>query len=263
MQSFDLELNTAIGIAKKAGPIILQYFDIDQQVKKKKDGSPVTVADVEINQMVIDMLNKAFPNDGIIGEEKSTVEYGEGRIWLCDPIDGTNGYTIGIPTATFSLALAIDGQPVVGVVYDPFLDRMYTAIKGKGSFCNGRSLKVSDLELGEGVVAVTTSLNKLLNDSPAIRYLSDQKIHVVPLCGAVYKSTLIAQGRLVAYFESKLSAHDVAAVQLIVEEAGGRVSGMGGERLDYSKKFEGAIVSNGVVHDELVKILNNNRQTDK
>ena len=160
--SYSKEIAIAKALALKAGKIMLKYFDGDQKVYIKSDNTPVTVADISINKLVIKELKKAFPKDGIIGEEESTTEYGQGRKWFCDPIDGTAGYTWGTPTAMFSLSLVIDGKSVVGVAYDPFLKKLYYGIKGKGSFCNGKKLKVSDIGLNGGIMAVTGSA-KLLN----------------------------------------------------------------------------------------------------
>src|SRR5437868_351607 len=103
--NYSKELNAANEIAFKAGKIMLEYFDGDQQVDTKSDNSPVTIADKLINSMVIEELAKHFPEDGVIGEEESTTDYGPGRKWFCDPIDGTIGYIWGTPTSMFSLAL--------------------------------------------------------------------------------------------------------------------------------------------------------------
>ena len=92
-----------------------QYFDIDQEGEWKDDGTPVTIADTAINRLVIERIVEAFPEDGVIGEEESNTEYGMGRKWFCDPIDGTKAYTWGVATAMFSLGLVVDGVPVAGV----------------------------------------------------------------------------------------------------------------------------------------------------
>ena|SRR3989344_2868092 len=143
MSDYSKELAAARGIAQKAGVIMRTYFEeSDLLVERKEDDSPLTKADLEINQLVIRELNGEF-DDGIVGEEESTAEYGMGRRWICDPIDGTRAFTWGVPTAMFSLGLAVDGVPVVGVAYDPFLDRLYEAAQGRGSYCNGISMHVS------------------------------------------------------------------------------------------------------------------------
>ncbi|MBV9159288.1 MAG: inositol monophosphatase [Candidatus Kaiserbacteria bacterium] len=250
--SYEQEFSAAKEIAKKAGAIMLQYFDGEQQLERKSDDSPITVADTLVNRMVIEELTRLFPQDGIVGEEESTAEYGMGRRWICDPIDGTKSFVIGVPTAVFSLALAVDGKIVLGVVYDPFLDKMFEATRGSGSFCNGIALHVSNEGLTDGYIAVTSRVNKIVNGSEHLRALAAQGARLVTFSGSVYKMCLIARGRLAGYVEEQLNPHDIAAGQIIIEEAGGKVTGMDGGELDYSKPFCGAVFSNGLVHDELL-----------
>lgn len=252
---YSKEITEAKRIALAAGEIILKYFDGEQGVLTKDDDSPVTKADILVNELVITELSESFPEDGIIGEEKSTTEYGVGRKWLCDPIDGTVGYVWGTPTAMFSLALVVNGKPVLGVVYDAFLKRMYEGFVGGGSFCNGVKLKVSEKHLKGGHVAITSDVAKI----KTLEYISNLQelgAYLPVFSGAVYKSCLVARGKFEGYIESGVGAHDMAAVQVIVEEAGGKITGMKGERLDYNKPFKGAIVSNGKVHEELIRVVN-------
>lgn len=250
------EVKVAQEIALKAGEIMLKYFDSDQQVVKKSDNSPVTIADTEINELVIKELMREFPQDGIIGEERSISKFGDGRIWFCDPIDGTAGYIWGTPTAMFSLALVIDGEPVMGVAYDPFLKRMYCGIKGQGSFCNDVKLSVSDKDLQTGILSVTGSVALAL-DLPYLRVLKDRGSKMATFSGAVYKACLVAKGKFTGYIEHGVNPHDMAAVQVIVEEAGGKITSLKGEKLDYRTPFKGAITSNGLIHEELVDLVNN------
>jgi histidinol-phosphatase len=251
---YSKELIAAKKIALQAGKIMLRYFDADQEVKMKSDNSVVTIADTLINELVIAELNKKFPEDGIIGEERSTCEYGGGRKWFCDPIDGTNAFVWGTPTAMFSLALVIDGKPVVGVAYDPFLKKMYYGVKGEGSFCNKTELKVSDIGFAEGIVAITSSARKI----PKLAYLDslmEEKARLAAYSGAVHKACLVARGKFIAYIEEGVNPHDMAAVHVIVEEAGGAITGMKGEKLDYKVCFKGAVVSNAIVHEKLLSII--------
>ena len=250
----ELERVFAESVARDAGRVMLRYFNGDQQAEIKEGGFPVTIADKEINDMVIAALSRVFPGDGLIGEEKSTTSYGTGRKWFCDPIDGTTGYTWGLPTSMFSLGLVIDGRPHTGVVYDPFLDLMYTATKGGGSYCNGQRLAVSTDTLESGVVAVTSDVRRIANGKDFVPALASAGVSLATFSGAIYKAALVARGKLVGYLETGIGAHDMAAVELVVAEAGGRVTGLNGDTLDYTKPFRGAVVSNGIVHDQLVRI---------
>lgn len=254
-QNYASELEFAVAVSKKAGVVMRKYFDGEQQARMKQDGTPVTIADERINSMVINELIRLFPQDGLIGEEESTAKYGNGRRWFCDPIDGTKAYTWGVPTSMFSLGLVVDGIPCLGVVYDPFLKRMYWAVKGQGSYCNAQPIRVSNVKLKDGVVAVTSSVSKISDGLAYVKWLSDRGIPLATFSGAVYKSMLVAKGRLAAYADLLVNAHDMAAVHVIIEEAGGVITSIDGEKLDYSRPFKGAIVSNGIEHQIMVQSL--------
>lgn len=248
------ELQTAKEIALEAGDIILKYFDGEQRIELKEDFSPVTKADKLVNRMVIERLSEYFPEDGIIGEEESTAEYGMGRKWICDPIDGTVAFVWGLPTSMFSLALVIDGKPHVAVTYDPYLKRLYTSIINKGSFCNSKKLSVSNKTLKRGHVATTGSPERI-KQLKFIEDLQNKGAYIATYSGCVHKSCQVARGKFEGYIETGVSGYDMAAVDLIVREAGGNVTSLTGEKLDFSKAFTGAVISNGLVHDELINSL--------
>lgn len=248
------EISVAKKIAFLAEEIMLEYFDIDQQVQIKDDRSSVTIADTLVNRITIEELHKEFPEDGVIGEEESTSDYGAGRKWFCDPIDGTGGYIWGTPTAMFSLGLVVDGTPILGVTYDPFLKRMYLGVKGQGSYCNNKKLAVSEKNLEGSTVAITSNPIKILKYN-YIKKLKEKEVDFAVFSGAVYKSSLVAKGKIEGYIEHGVNGHDMAAIQVIVEEAGGKVTGLHGEILDYTQPFKGAVVSNGKIHDEFVSII--------
>lgn len=249
---FDKEINVAKDIAMKAEAIMLQYFDGDQHVEHKADDSPVTIADKKINRLVIEELAKQF-DDGVVGEEERTADYGMGRRWICDPIDGTKPFVWGVPTAMFSLALAVDGVVVAGVAYDPFLKRLYEAQRGGGAFCNGAPIHVSKDDLSRALVTIPAEPEKFAKLSGFVQTIENKGARIANFHGAVYKGALIARSRLTAYLEpSGVEAYDIAAVHVIVEEAGGRVTLSNGSPIDYSKPFKGCLMSNGVIHEALL-----------
>ena len=125
-------LEFAKDIAKHAGEIMLKYFNKDNGASYKGDKTIVTLADKEINSYLIKKVKEKYPNHAVDGEEE---QFGESKYkWVCDPVDGTAMYARHIPVAVFSLALVIDGESIIGVVYDPFTESLYTAIKGQGAF---------------------------------------------------------------------------------------------------------------------------------
>ena len=133
-------------IASYAGKIMKKYFVGDNGSNYKYDQTIVTKADTEINHYLIEQVRKKYPNHSVDGEEEQN-EVKSKYVWVCDPVDGTAMYARHIPVAVFSLALVIDGVSTVGVVYDPFTDSLYTAIKGKGAFKNGERIHVNDVLL--------------------------------------------------------------------------------------------------------------------
>jgi fructose-1,6-bisphosphatase/inositol monophosphatase family enzyme len=155
----------------------------------------------------------------------------------------------------FSLGLVIDGKSVLGVVYDPFLKRMYEGMKGKGSYCDGKRLHVSKSDLANGIIAVSGSARRIQKLQYIVE-INKLGASLATFSGGVYKACLVARGRFVGYVEHGINAHDLAAAQVIVEEAGGKITGLKGNVLDYSQPFKDAIVSNGKVHDQLVKLVN-------
>ena len=138
-------LKFAKQIAYKAGEIMLKYFETDNGATYKCDKTIVTLADKEINKYLIEKVKERFPEHSVDGEENS---FGKSKyVWVCDPIDGTAMYARNIPVATFSLALVIDGIPEIGVIYDPFLNHLYSAQKGKGAYKDEEKISVNAIEL--------------------------------------------------------------------------------------------------------------------
>ena len=249
------ELIFAHQLALEAGKIMQNYFDIDQQTITKNDGTPVTIADKEINSLVIKSISKMFPGDGIVGEEESTTCYGDGRRWICDPIDGTAAYVIGLPSAMFSLCLVIDGLPEVAVAYEPQRQQFFHSLKGHGSYCNSTKLKVSSDDITNGIIGLAPDyIRPKFIDGKFMKKLLALNKPLAIFPGAVFRSCLVASGRVAGFPHPNVKPYDIAAVHLIVTEAGGKVTGLLGEELDYATDFRGAILSNGVVHEDLLEL---------
>jgi myo-inositol-1(or 4)-monophosphatase len=155
----------------------------------------------------------------------------------------------------FSLGLVVDGSPIVGVTYDPFLDRLYWAVVGQGAFCNGARLNVSHEGLDTGTVAVASDVKEIQKSSPYLGRMIDKNVQMAVFSGAVYKMMLIAQGKIVGFVSTKVNAYDMAASQVIVTEAGGIVTNQTGDEYDYTKPFRGALVSNGASYAALKSLL--------
>ena len=251
---YKTEVEVAKSIALMAGDIMREYFWADQGREIKEDGTPLTIADTMINSVVIRELAEHFPNDIVIGEEESTGDYSMGRRWFCDPIDGTKAFTWGVPTAMFSLALVVDGKPVLGVCYEPMLDVLYYAVQGGRAYRNDDEIHVNIADLSTGILGTISSQWRIRNEASYLDPLLENHDEMAAFSGAVAKIVRVAEGRFVGYIEELANAHDIAAAQVILEAAGGVITSLHGEPLDYSKPFKGIVSSNTIVHNELVTI---------
>lgn len=249
-------LNFAKDIALKAKEIILKYYNKDKESIYKDDDTVVTKADREINSYLIERVKEFYPQHSIDGEEE---QFGKSNyVWVCDPIDGTAMYTRNIPTAVFSLALVIDGVPEIGVVYDPFSNDMYTAIKGNGAYKNDKLINVNNYHLEEksnfaGFAMWPTSEYNIYD---IIKELG-KNTWFVDLGSTIRMSMGVATGDFIfmIFPGTKHKNCDIAAVKVIVEEAGGKVTDFFGNEQRYDCDINGAIISNNVIHEKLVELI--------
>lgn len=236
---------------------MLEHFQIGIEKKDKADGTPVTIADTKINQMVIDAIEQNYPEHAIHGEEASHKKENAEYVWACDPIDGTIPYMLGVPTNQFSLALVQNGKPIVGVVYDPYMKRLYHATGGVGAFLNDKKIEVNKTKtLLEGkYIALHSQKTPFYRAGELIRDASARGFWTYVPYSFTYEAVMVASGRLVGSIFGYPTAHDVAAIKVIIEEAGGKVTDLLGNEQRYDQPIKGAIVSNGLVHQELVELV--------
>lgn len=250
-------LEFAKEIAKHAGEIMLKYFNIDNEARYKADNTIVTIADTEINSYLIKRVKETYPTHAVDGEEEQFEK--SDYIWVCDPIDGTAMYARHIPVAVFSLALTIDGKPVVGVVYDPFTDSLYTAVEGKGAYKNGEKMSVNDIELDDmrsvSNMDVWPEAEYDLFDT--LKKLGE-KTYFVAVGSVIRACMCVANGEfnLAIFPGTKHKNCDLAAAKVIVEEAGGKVTNLFGKEQRYDRDVNGAVISNGLVHQEIIDAVN-------
>ena len=250
-------LEFAKEIAKEAGKIMTKYFNMEGISNYKGDKTIVTLADKEINSYLIQRVKEEFPNHSVDGEEET---FGESEyVWVCDPVDGTAMYARHIPVAVFSLALVVNGLPIVGVVYDVFTDSLYTAIKGKGAYKNNEKISVSDIELSDmrSVSNFDMWPESEYDIWDVLKELGKETYFVG--VGSVIRACLcVATGEFTcAIFPgTKHKNCDIAAVKVIVEEAGGKVTDFEGNEQRYDKDINGAIISNKVVYDKVLDAIN-------
>ena len=256
----DNYLNFAKTIALKAGDVMLEHFQLGIEIEWKSDNTPVTVADKAINSMLIAEVKKAFPGHSILGEEESYMIDGSEYTWVCDPIDGTVPYTIGIPISCFSLALVKDQMPVMAVVYDPYMKRLYHAVKNQGAFLNDKKISVSkkaDLKSQTVYASVDGSKSDMI-DVSKVRdiFVMDLGVKSPRLYCIVQTCMLIAVGTMDFALFPLRTTHDIAAVKIIVEEAGGIVTDIIGNEQRYDQRhINGAVISNGLLHEQVLDVV--------
>lgn len=239
----------SVEIAQKVGSLIKKNFILDMEKTWKDDNTPLTPTDIAVNNLVIEDITSQFPNHDILGEEVSKLT-GKEYVWVCDPLDGTIPFSHGYPTFTFSLALTQNGESVLGVIYDPILDRMFYAEKEKGSYMNGKKIHVSRTKNinNRTFINIDSKETSLLREQ-----LWNKRCYVTSIYSATYVSALVACGEFEAEVYQLTKPWDGAAVKVIVEEAGGEVTDLKGNEQRYDRKIHGFVASNGFIHSELLE----------
>ncbi|HSA83919.1 MAG TPA: inositol monophosphatase [Patescibacteria group bacterium] len=256
MSDLHSRLEFATKLAYKAGEIMLKYFQEGVEKENKADGSPVTIADTTINEMVIEEISRQYPQDGVLGEEVSNLQDGAEYLWVCDPIDGTRAFIFGIPTNQFSLALVKDGEPLLGVIYDPYSKRLYTAVKGEGAFLNKKKMAVSkETTIKNSFFALPHFRVPLFDSVGLFGEIVSKGVRSFAFLSITFEAMLVANNKIPAVGYGYTGAHDIAAIKIIVEEAGGKVTDLLGNDQRYDQPIKGALISNGLVHDELVGLV--------
>jgi fructose-1,6-bisphosphatase/inositol monophosphatase family enzyme len=244
-----------IRLAEKAGEEMRKNFALELNRSWKHDNTLVTETDIAINKMVISSIQKTFPEHSILGEEISALTHSE-FTWVCDPIDGTIPFASGIPLSTFSLALTQNGESIFGVVYDPFMDRMCVAEKGKGTFLNNKQVYVSKNNILEkSIMSLNYWKSKNFDLFALARNLDQRDVKIMRLNATVYGGLLTAFGEFIGVINAGNVPWDVAALAIIIKEAGGTCTDMNGKDQKYNKSINGFVGTNGVVHNEILEMI--------
>ena len=224
--SGDISLRTlldfAIDAAWQAGKITLEYFQSGAAVERKADASPVTLADRRAEEKLRDCIQRAFPHHGILGEEFGEVAGRSPYRWVLDPLDGTRSFIQGVPLYGVMMGLEDAGKAVLGVVHFPALGETVYAAKGEGCYWNGRRARVSEVTQLEEAVVLATSVRSLYEEGHgAVFEALQEKTRLQRTWGDCYGHTLVATGRAEIMLDPILNIWDCAALQPILEEAGG------------------------------------------
>lgn len=222
----------------------------------KDHRSPVSAADLEINDLVLKTIKQKYPDHSILSEEGNDFDESHEYVWICDPVDGTHNFSHGMPTATFALALVHRGQPILSLILDPFLDRTYTAEKGKGAFLNSKQIFVNKHPTLAKALIGCGKTKKVRNLFPFMDETYDYGVSFITGLSIHYMCALVAAGEFSAALFGGISAHDMTAGKLLVEEAGGKATDIFGNiPTRFDRDMEGQMCSNGLLHDELLAIM--------
>ena len=235
MSDWTRYLDAAIEAARAAEQVIRHYYSIDVEVMRKADASPVTVADIEAEREIKRVLSAAWPEHGFYGEELGRDDGEHDFLWLIDPIDGTKSFVRGYPFFSTQIALMYRGELVVGVSNAPLFGdgELACAAQGAGATLNGGAIAVSEIgDLSEASLSLGNTAR--LAASPAWGATGELigRVSRIRGYGDFYHYHLLAAGRIDAVIESDLNILDIAALTVIVREAGGDVTTLGGAGID-------------------------------
>lgn len=250
-------LNFAIGVARDAGALLRDRLGTRIDISHKGSIDLVTDVDLASEKMIREAISTYYPRHEILAEEGGLTESNSEYRWIVDPLDGTTNYAHGYPVFCVSIALEHQGDVVVGVVYDPMREELFTAERGAGAALNNRPIRVSAVDdLTQGILSTgfpydiktskLTNLDHWANFAMNAQALRRDGAAALDLC-------YVACSRYDGFWELNLSPWDTAAGALIVTEAGGRVTDFGGGA--FSNYKPEVIASNAKIHDRMIEVL--------
>jgi 3'(2'), 5'-bisphosphate nucleotidase len=269
LNTFDRELRVACELARTAGAAILEHYEGPLNIKQKNyddDIEPVTQADTIANDLIVTGLNREFPDDGILAEESVDTQrrLGKSRVWMVDPLDGTNGFIDGNGDFAVQIGLAEDGRCVLGVVYQPLTGVLYRAVRDAGTL-----IERPQFEPERATVSETKKLSEMRlaasrsHRSPRMNQVIEQLgFEAEVQRGSVgIKIGLLIEQQCDVYIHlsPRTKQWDTCAPEVILTEAGGRISDLFGYPLNYNvpdvQNRNGLVASNGVSHDQIIETL--------
>jgi myo-inositol-1(or 4)-monophosphatase len=252
-------LDTAIAASKEAGTILLSFVQSGFRIEHKNPINLVTEADHAAEQRVIDCIRTRFPTHRFLAEERGRVEPSPSPyLWIIDPLDGTTNFSHGYPVYCVSVGLEYRGRGLLGVVFDPSRDELFTAVEGHGARLNGRPIHVSGTRSLDNSLLVTgfaydiresprNNLDHFVKFALKVQGMRRTGSAALDLC-------YVAAGRFDGFWEVQLNPWDMAAGAVIVQEAGGRLTNFRG--IDLSIYGQELVASNGHIHQAMLKVLN-------
>lgn len=251
MDTISQELQIAIDAAKTGAKTALQYYRQDLEIEAKEDKSVVTIADRETESTIKSFIQSHSPNAQFIAEESGGVT-NKDAYWIIDPIDGSRPFSLGYDLWDILIAYCKNGVMQVGVAYFPTLDILLYAEKGNGAFVNNKRIHVSSIDNLKQAFVAFGSIRHFPDKSVVLHFVNATKSS--RSYDSIYSNYLIATGKMEAQIDSYGKLWDIAPFEVIIPEAGGKVTNLKGEKFIYGDK--GYIISNGYLHDNIVDIVN-------
>ncbi len=254
----DSILQTAIEAAQTAGRVLQQHGEVTE-IQEKSAYHFVTEADLRAEKAILDIIGERFPDHRIVSEESHAAENVlQPAVWIIDPLDGTNNFSHSIPLYCVSIAFATHGQVQVAVVFDPNRNEMYSAIRGKGAWLNGKPIHVSRRdELKQSIICTGFYYDRgqvMRSTLKAIETLFTHGVRGIRRFGsAALDLCWVADGRLDGFFEYQLAPWDYAAGWLLVTEAGGTCSERDGRPM--SLDAGNVMAANTPIHRKLAELV--------
>lgn len=256
-------IQLATEAALEAGRFLKMSVGKIKQIERKQgqELNLVTEIDKKSEEMIIRKIKQRYPHHDFLAEESGSHEKKSDYKWVIDPLDGTTNFTHGFPIFCVSIALEVKGEVVLGVVYDPNADELYSAERGKGATLNGKPIRVSKVStLIESMLVTGFPYTIRENPDEIIRHFSSFLVEaqaIRRLGSAALDLCYVAAGRLDGFWETSLNPWDMAAGVLIAEEAGGKFTDFRGFPSSiYNKQL---LVSNGLIHEQMVNVLGKNQ----
>lgn len=252
-------LDLAIEAATEAGRMIRMHAGKAMSVEQKagQETNLVTELDRKAEDLIIRTIKKRYGDHDFLAEESGSHEAKSDYRWVIDPIDGTTNFMHGLPIYSVSIGLEFRGEIILGVVYEPNRDELFTAEKGKGAFLNKRPIRVSKTKtLIEALLVTGFPYTFRSNPGTIVHHFTDFLMSsqaVRRLGSAALDLCYVAAGRFDGYWETSLNPWDMAAGVLIVEEAGGKFTDLDGFPTTIYKKT--LLTSNGLIHEQMVEVL--------
>lgn len=246
--------------ALEAGKVISGYFgkNFKKTIKRNDESNFATTADLEAEKVILRILKDSFPKQNFIAEESGVENNNSEYTWIIDPLDGTAAFALGWPTFSVSIGLVKNNQPFMGIVYQVMTQDLYWAQQGKGAFLNSKKIKVSSTEYLKDAAIGVDFAHRSTREAKTKKYilpLTTKVSYPFSIGSDALVLALVGSGKLDG-FANEDNIWDCIAGAIIIVEAGGKVTGIRGEPVDWTKKRMEIVVSNSLIHDEILEALN-------